>query len=99
VLCGENLSWMDILSTLAEAFGRPAPGRIVGAAAMRAAATVAEAAAVLTRSEPALTREQARAGSSTHRYSSRRAITELGVTFRPFAQTARRLAGRPSAPR
>jgi dihydroflavonol-4-reductase len=94
VLCGENLSWLEILSTLAEAFGRPAPRRIVSAAVMRTAAAAAETFAALTRTEPALTREQARAGASTHRYSSRRAIDELGVTFRPFSETARRLAGR-----
>jgi dihydroflavonol-4-reductase len=92
ILGAENLAWKDLLSTLAEAFGRPPPLRIVSARTLHVAALVAEGVARLSGTRPLLTREQARSGAETYRYSSRKAETDLGVTFRPFRETARRLA-------
>jgi dihydroflavonol-4-reductase len=92
IVCAENLSWKDLVSTLAEAFGRPPPARIVSARTLRFAALVAEGVARLGGTRPLLTREQARSGAETYRYSNRKATEELDVTFRPFRETARRLA-------
>jgi dihydroflavonol-4-reductase len=74
------------------AFGEKPPGRTISAGLLRWAATAAEAFAAVTRTAPKLTREQARSAASTYRYSSRKAREELGVSFRPFAETAARLS-------
>jgi len=92
VLCGENLAWTVILGTLAEAFGRPAPSRVVSARTLRTTAAVAESIARLSGTSPLLSRAQARSGAETYRYDNRRAVEELGMGFRPFRATARRLA-------
>jgi dihydroflavonol-4-reductase len=92
LLGGENLAWTDALGILARAFNRPSPRYVIPAGLLRAAAGAAEAVAALTRTSPSLTREQAHSASSTYRYSSRKALDELGVSFRPFAETAARLA-------
>jgi dihydroflavonol-4-reductase len=92
ILGAENMSWVEVLSTLAEALGRPAPARVVSARLLRSAALLAEGAARVSRTRPLLTREQARAGGESYRYSNRKAVEELGVTFRPFRETARRIA-------
>lgn len=91
-LGSENLSWRVIFETLADAFGVPPPRRPLPPAAATAFATVAEAVAFLTRSEPRFTREMARQTARFYRYDHRRAVEELGCTFRPFAATARRIA-------
>lgn len=92
VLGGENLPWREVVAVLARAFGQAPPRRVVGGRALRAGAVLAEAAARLTRTRPTLTREQARAASETYRYSNRKAVEELGATFRPFRETAARIA-------
>jgi dihydroflavonol-4-reductase len=92
ILGSENLTWMEALSTLAEAMGRPAPARAVSARALRSAALLAEGVARISRTRPLLSREQARAGAELYRYSNRKAVEELGLSFRPFSETARRLA-------
>ena len=51
-----------------------------------------EAAAAVTRSEPGLTRETARQSAATVRYDGSRAERELGVSYQPFSETARRIA-------
>jgi dihydroflavonol-4-reductase len=92
LLGGENLSWFDALTILARAFGKEPPKRTITAGQLRLAATVAETLARVTGTTPRLTREQARSASSTYRYSSRKAQEQLGINFRPFRETADRLA-------
>ena len=92
VLAGENLTWAAILGTLAEAFGVEVPRRAVSPRTALALGTAAEVAAWLTGRAPLLTRERARTMSAFYRYSARKAETELGCTFRPFAATAARIA-------
>ena len=92
VLSSENLSWVEILTTLADALGTRPPRGTVPPRLLRWAGALAEASAALTRSEPGLTRETARTATETHRYSNRKAVEELGLTFRPFAETAARIA-------
>ncbi|NNF56731.1 MAG: dihydroflavonol 4-reductase, partial [Rhodothermaceae bacterium] len=55
-------------------------------------AVASEGIAALTRSRPLLTRETARTASAVYRYRNHKAIEELGCTFRPFAETAERIA-------
>ena len=55
-------------------------------------ATVSETVARLIRVKPLITRETVRAASATYRYNNRRAVEELGCSFRPFNETAERIA-------
>ena len=91
VLAGENLSWREILGTLARAAGAAPPTRTVPPALLTLAGVVAELASRLGL-PTALTRETARTASRTDRYAAGRAERELGVSFRPFAETAARIA-------
>ena len=91
-LGSENLSWHQIVGALADAFGVERPRYTAPSALLTAGGALAEAIAVLTRSHPVFTRSLARSAARTNRYSSERARTELGCTFRPFSDTARRLA-------
>jgi dihydroflavonol-4-reductase len=93
-LGSENLSWNAIIGTLATAFGREAPARTVPSALVRTGAYLAEAVGFVTRTEPVLTRSTAHTATHTYVYDNTRAREELGCSFRPFASTARRIAGR-----
>ena len=92
ILGGENLRWTEILGTLADAFGVAPPRHTVGPKAALALATASEALSVVTRRRPLLTRETARTAGRFYRYSNRKAVEELGCTFRPFRETAARIA-------
>lgn len=92
-LGSENLSWKEILGTLAGALGRTPPRRTVPGWLLRATATASEALAFLTRTDPLLPRSMAESAVRQRRYDNTKARTELGCTFRPFAATARRIAG------
>lgn len=91
-LGGENLSWHQIVGALATAFGVAPPRYTVPPAVLTAGGALAEAVGVLTRRAPVFTRSLARTAARTDRYSNDRARTELGCTFRPFVDTARRIA-------
>lgn len=92
-LGSENLTWVEIARTLADAFGVEAPERTVSPTLLKAGAYVAEAVSFVTRTEPVLTRSTAQTAVQERRYDNARARDELGCTFRPFAATARRIAG------
>lgn len=92
LLAGENLSWRTIAETLAEAFGVDPPTYTAPSVLLKTGAVVAEAVAAVTRTRPALTRSTARTATQTHRYDNTRARTELGCSFRSFAETAHRIA-------
>lgn len=91
-LGSENVSWNEMVSTLAVAFDEEPPSRTLPPLLLRAAAWASEAVSMITRQEAGLTREQVRTSTSEHRYSNERARTELGCEFRPFAGTAKWLA-------
>lgn len=93
-LGSENLSWRRIIHTLSRAFDVQPPRPTLPPAPTMILALGAEALSALTGSRPAFTREQARSASRFYRYSNRKAIEELGCSFRPFAATAERLASR-----
>ena len=92
VLAADNLPWTEILAHLADALGVRPPRRTAPPRLLRWAGALAEAGAALTRSEPGLTRETARTATETHRYANRKAVDDLGLTFRPFSETAERVA-------
>lgn len=92
LLGGDNLSWQAIFDTLADALGVEAPTRRLPPALGVAAGTIAEGWARLTGADVPLTRALARSSARTYRYSNAKAVAELGCTFRPFAETAARLA-------
>ena len=92
-LGSENLSWKDILGTLAEALAVSPPRRTVPGWLLKTTATASEAIAFLTRTEPLLPRSLAESAVRQRRYDNTKARAELGCTFRPFAATARRIAG------
>ena len=92
LLAAENLAWTEILTTLADALGVPAPTRTAPPWLLAAGGALGEAWAAVSRSQPGLTRETARQAAATVRYDGSRAERELGVVYRPFAETARRIA-------
>lgn len=91
-LGGENLSWIEILSTLANAFDASPPTTVVSPRMAMVAGTLSEIGALITRKSATLTRETARTSSQTWKYDNRKATEELGITFRPFRETAERIA-------
>lgn len=93
-LGSENLSWRRIIETLSFAFGVEPPRRTISPTLAMLLAYAAEAVATLTGSRPVITREHARSGSRFYHYSNRKAVEELGCTFRPFEATAERLSSR-----
>lgn len=91
-LGSENLPWSEIIGILAGAFGVKPPRFKVGPRAALGIARVSEAVSAVTRIRPLITMETARTASKFYRYSNRKAVEELGCTFRPFRETAERLA-------
>ena len=91
-LGSENLTWRQIVDAIAAAFDVEPPRRELPAWLLRGTAAVTEAWATITRTAPFLTRDAAEAACRFHRYSNRKARTELDCSFRPFAETARRIA-------
>lgn len=91
-LGSENRSWKAFTSTLAEAFDVPPPRYTVPPLLLTVGGIVAEGFATLTRTRPFLTRSTARTAARTYRYDNSRARRELDCTFRPFKETARRIA-------
>ncbi len=92
LLGGENISWKTIFGTLAEALGVAPPRRTMSPGVAMMLATLAEAVAFVTWSSPSFTRKLARNTARVYTYDNRKAIEELGCSFRPFADTAQRIA-------
>lgn len=92
LLGSENLSWLAIGETLAEAFDVAPPRFTVPSALFTTGAVVAEGIAALTRTRPLFTRSMIQAATRTYRYDNSRARRELGCTFRSFEETARHIA-------
>lgn len=91
-LGSENLSWTEIAGTLADAFGVRPPAKTIPKALISAAASVTEAVGFVTRTRPLLPKAMARTSTETFQYDNSRARRELGCTFRPFQETAFRIA-------
>jgi dihydroflavonol-4-reductase len=96
-LGGENLSWSEIIGTLADAFGVEPPRFKVGPQVALGIARVSKVVSAVTGARPLITMETARTASRFYRYSNRKATEDLGCTFRPFRETAERIARELSA--
>ncbi len=91
-LGSENLSWQDIFSILARAFGVKPPRWPLHPRGVFLLGTLAEFAGIALDRPAGLTRETARSVGQAYHYSNRKAVQELGITFRSFEATARRMA-------
>ncbi len=87
ILASENLPWTAILTLLADALGVAPPTGVVPAPVLAAAGALADVWARLG-GTPGLSRETARTAAGTYAYSNARAVDSLGLSFRPFAETA-----------
>lgn len=92
ILGSENLLWKEVLETLAAALSVSAPTRRLRPGLALALGALLEARSQVTRKTPDLTRTLARNISQVSRYSNSKATQELGCAFRPFAETAQRIA-------
>lgn len=91
-LGSENLSWMRIIHTLAEAFGSRPPRWVLSRSPALTLGYFSEAVSMVTRTRPFITRADARSMSGFYQYSNRMAVEELGCSFRSFEATAERLS-------
>ena len=92
ILGSENLSWRSIIDTIAEGFGVRTQPRTLSPRVAIALASAFDLASLLPGVRPLITRESARQTAATFLYDNTRARTELGCSFRPFAETIRRMA-------
>lgn len=92
LLGSENLTWKQIVNTLANAFRTQPPRRTLTRNPAMALAILAELWSGLTRVPAPISRATARTVTRVYKYSNRKAVEELGCSFRPFAATAARLA-------
>lgn len=91
-LGSENLLWKDIFAMLADAFGVAPPTRMIAPKAALWVSRFAEGVARITRTKPRLTKTSARNASMFYTYVNTKAKEALGVSFRPFTETAQHLA-------
>ncbi len=91
ILSSENLSWRDVIHMFADGFGVRPPRMQLSRPFGLAIAVAMEAAGAIFRFRPLITRESVSQASRTDRYDNRKAIEELGCTFRPFAETVDRI--------
>jgi dihydroflavonol-4-reductase len=91
-LGGENLLWREIFETLAAALGVAPPARHIPRRPAMVVAVASEFVSRFTGMKPLITVETVRATAHAYRYSNRKAVEELGCSFRPFRETAERIA-------
>ncbi len=92
LLAGENLSWTAIIETLARSLNVPPPTRTMSLRAALFLGGISELLSVVTKKPPLISRETARLTGHRVCYENRKARTELGLEFRPFSETASRIA-------
>ncbi len=92
ILGGDNISWAEIFGTLADAMDAKLPRLTLTRGPAMAMAAISETLSKLVRIKPLITRETARTATSTYLYCNNKAVEELGCTFRPFRETAERIA-------
>lgn len=89
ILAAENRLWTDLIGAFADVAGarhpRPAPPWTI-----LAAGAASQAWAAASRTAPALTVAQARGSTGAYRYDGSKATRDLGLSYRPFEDTARR---------
>ena len=88
ILAGHNMSWEDILETMGSALGTIPPRRTLPRPVMMSVAGVMEFGAFLFRLPAVITRENVRLSMSVSCYDNSRSRSELGMSYRPFSETA-----------
>ncbi|NNE36187.1 MAG: dihydroflavonol 4-reductase, partial [Rhodothermales bacterium] len=91
ILSGQNLSWREIIDAIAEGFEVRPPRLQLSLPLGMVLATVMETSGRLLRFKPLITREAVTQASKTFLYNNRKAVEELGCTFRPFEDTVARI--------
>ena len=89
ILGGENVSLGDVLKLVDEVTGKPARRIRLPIAPLVPAAIVAEQVARVTGSEPRLTRDHLKMARKTMYFSSAKAESELGYSYRPAREAVR----------
>ncbi len=92
ILGSENLSWKSILSILAEALEAKPPRISLPYSVALAGGGFADLLSSVTGRRFPLGRASVTYALKTRAYSNQRAIRELGCSFRPFSETAQRVA-------
>lgn len=90
ILCGENLSHREIISTIAEIVGGIQPLFRMPQNAVRMVTTISEAVASVLNRRPWVTRELLAGSDLRYHFSCRKAQTELGYNFTPFREAVQR---------
>ncbi len=96
ILGGENLLWATIFVELANAAGIDPPTRPLSPTLAMVLVAAVQCGFRLFGRRPLVDRKMVREMFATWQYSSDKAATDLGYTFRPFAATAARMAQAPS---
>lgn len=92
ILAGHNLSWEDILETMGGALGVIPPRRTLPRPVMMSVAGLMEFGSFLFRRPAVITRENVRLSMSVSCYDNTRSREELGLSYRPFPETAQWIA-------
>jgi len=92
ILGGENLPWAALFRMFAESMGVPVPQRKMSKKLAMIVAVLLEGGAFLVRKDPPLDRTMVRGLCQSWHISSDKAIKELGYSYRPFADTVKRMA-------
>ncbi len=87
ILVGENLPYRTHFENLAVAFGQKKPHRPANPFVMGLLWRMEHVRSVLFGTDPLVTKETTHSALSTWKYSNAKAINQLGVTFRPIAQS------------
>lgn len=92
ILAGEALTFRAMFEILAATLGVPPPRRRLSPRLALGIAVLAEGIAFVSGTSPRFSRSMARTTAHFYRYSGDKAVEELGCRFRPFRETAARLA-------
>ncbi len=92
ILGSENLTWKSIFSQLAEAMDVNPPRIAIPYSLALVGGTLADFWSYVTGQNLGFGRSTVRSILQPRQYSNQRAIETLGCSFRPFAETARRVA-------
>lgn len=90
ILGGDNYTWKDLMTLIAEVVGSSPPKRKIPSSLYMAMARAADALSLVRKKEPPLTPESARISLIPCYYSSDKAIRELGYKISPFRETVKR---------
>jgi len=91
ILGSENLTWRSIVDTISESLGVSPTRRTINPRLSLFIGHAFDAMSLLPGVRPLITAEIARQSAATFKYDNARARSELGCTFRPFAETISRV--------